>query len=192
MKQVMPLSSVSIGPQKSERVPEIDGLRGLAIISVIFWHFFAGAVPTEPGTLPAYLLLPLSLTHTGVQLFFVLSGFLIGGILLDAKHSETYFKTFYVRRALRILPLYWILTTAYVIAATTFSLPFMFNDAAPAPIYFALLQDIWISRPGHGVVNGLATHGRLPSRSSSISCSRSQSAFFPAASSSTCWWRLSC
>jgi peptidoglycan/LPS O-acetylase OafA/YrhL len=142
--------------ETASRMPEIDGLRGVAILSVMFWHYFAGAIPTQPGTIGAYLLLPFSLTNTGVHLFFVLSGFLIGGILLGVKDSETYFKTFYVRRALRILPLYWLLTTAYVVDATYSSLPFMFNGAAPAPIYYFLLQDLWIAGPGHGIANGFS------------------------------------
>ena len=46
---------------------------------------------------------------TGVDLFFILSGYLLGGILLDNRSSAGYFSTFYMRRAFRILPLYWLL-----------------------------------------------------------------------------------
>jgi peptidoglycan/LPS O-acetylase OafA/YrhL len=91
-----------------ERIPELDGLRGMAILLVLVGHYFA-----IPGTGAASLLNGywFRLGWTGVDLFFVLSGFLIGGILLDVRDSPHYFKTFYARRFFRIIPLYyaWIL-----------------------------------------------------------------------------------
>jgi peptidoglycan/LPS O-acetylase OafA/YrhL len=91
------------------RIPELDGLRGMAILLVLVGHFFA-----VPGIGAASLLNGywFRLGWTGVDLFFVLSGFLIGGILLGARGSPNYFKTFYARRFFRIIPLYyaWILT----------------------------------------------------------------------------------
>jgi peptidoglycan/LPS O-acetylase OafA/YrhL len=74
------------------RIPELDGLRAVAIAAVFLHHA-----------------LRLPLLWAGVDVFFVLSGFLITGILLDAKaHSKNYFRHFYSRRARRILPAYWV------------------------------------------------------------------------------------
>jgi len=107
----------SVGQVSAKRIPELDGIRGLAILLVVLWHFVA--VPMKPAThsgfAPIWTLLGVS--WTGVDLFFVLSGFLIGGILLDNRESQNYFKSFYVRRVCRIFPIYYLLVFAYFAVA---------------------------------------------------------------------------
>lgn len=92
---------------KQPRIPELDGLRGFAIIQVICVHYFYHPDAHLPAGLH-FIQSFLSLGWTGVDLFFVLSGFLIGGILLDVRASPNYFKTFYLRRFFRIVPLYYL------------------------------------------------------------------------------------
>lgn len=77
-----------------QRLEVLDAVRGIAITLVVGVHYW-------PALFPAGGL--------GVDLFFVLSGYLIGGILLDNRGSLGFFTTFYLRRAARILPLYWLL-----------------------------------------------------------------------------------
>ena len=89
------------------RIPELDGIRGIAIGMVLVAHFFG--IVSRPGSPLAYALVPLRLAWSGVDLFFVLSGFLIGGILLDARESSNYFHVFYTRRFFRIVPIYAVL-----------------------------------------------------------------------------------
>lgn len=89
-------------------MPELDSLRGIAILAVVFYHGF----PYTGSGMPALERAFLGITQwgfLGVNLFFVLSGFLITGILLDGKHKAGYYHRFYVRRALRILPAYCLL-----------------------------------------------------------------------------------
>jgi peptidoglycan/LPS O-acetylase OafA/YrhL len=86
-------------------IPALDGLRGIAILLVLAFH--CRSVFSSSLEAPYLLLRGLDLGWSGVDLFFVLSGFLITGILLDSRDSPTYFKTFYLRRALRIFPLYF-------------------------------------------------------------------------------------
>ena len=95
------------GSEGAVRIPELDGIRGIAIGMVLIDHFFK--VVSRPGSPLAYALVPLRFSWSGVDLFFVLSGFLIGGILLDARESSNYFRVFYTRRFFRIVPIYAVL-----------------------------------------------------------------------------------
>ena len=73
----------------SGRIPELDGLRGLAILLVILCHYVGNPDHTPLGFWPHRFLLAFTVGWSGVDLFFVLSGFLIGGILLDARSART-------------------------------------------------------------------------------------------------------
>ena len=101
-------------PLNGRRLPVLDSIRGLAVLVVMLFHF---TVMTADGSALSHVLCKVAiLGRCGVDLFFVLSGFLITGILYDARHSEGYFKTFYARRMLRIFPLYYgVLVTVFFI-----------------------------------------------------------------------------
>jgi peptidoglycan/LPS O-acetylase OafA/YrhL len=89
----------------SRHLPALDGIRGLAILLVTAYRFNIGPdYDRFPGSL---LFRVLHHGDVGVDLFFVLSGFLITGILYDAKGKDRYFRNFYARRGLRIFPLYY-------------------------------------------------------------------------------------
>lgn len=100
------MPAVTGNSRHSARLPALDGVRGIAILLVVVFHLFTNPVTGNAGQGLKYLQLAGYLGWTGVDLFFVLSGFLIGGILLDNRDSPNYFSTFYIRRACRILPLY--------------------------------------------------------------------------------------
>jgi len=99
---------------KQVRIPELDGLRGFAILLVVAIHYFHDPDPKLPRVLH-YLQPFFALGWTGVDLFFILSGFLIGGILLEARTSPNYFKTFYVRRFFRIIPIYYLWIVCFIV-----------------------------------------------------------------------------
>src|SRR5207245_2913352 len=94
------------------RIPELDGLRGIAICLVLGAHFIN---VTNGPRLAAFFQDLFLLGWSGVDLFFVLSEFLIGGILLDVRSSHSYFKTFYARRFFRIIPIYYLWVTLYLL-----------------------------------------------------------------------------
>lgn len=84
--------------------PPLDGLRGIAVLMVIIGHSFHYNGSSIVGRA---LETVARGGWVGVTLFFVLSGFLITGILLDTQHQKHYLRDFYARRSLRIFPLYF-------------------------------------------------------------------------------------
>jgi peptidoglycan/LPS O-acetylase OafA/YrhL len=93
----------------------------LAILLVVFHHYLSGRLQPNSNPIVECLNSASALSWSGVDLFFVLSGFLIGGILLDQRHTENYFKTFYIRRVCRIFPLYFLWLTLFIILNRLFS-----------------------------------------------------------------------
>jgi peptidoglycan/LPS O-acetylase OafA/YrhL len=91
--------------QKTPRFAELDGLRGFVALGILCLHYLAGPVQQLP-VLATFVHL-LEMTPLSLDVFFILSGFLIGGILLRSKNAPHYYKTFYQRRTARILPVYY-------------------------------------------------------------------------------------
>lgn len=77
-------------------IPELDGLRGIAIATVVYFHYVVLTGLSLPYPLEWFNRTIGTTFSCGVDLFFVLSGFLIGGILIDARESNHYFRTFYI------------------------------------------------------------------------------------------------
>jgi peptidoglycan/LPS O-acetylase OafA/YrhL len=137
----------------ARRVPELDGLRGLAILLVILCHYVGNPDHAPLGFWPHRILLAFTAGWSGVDLFFVLSGFLIGGILLEARRAPNYFRTFYIRRVFRILPIYYLWTLLFapaVITALVFfpgRLGVTPNDLFRIPVQLLFLQNFLIGMP---------------------------------------------
>jgi peptidoglycan/LPS O-acetylase OafA/YrhL len=88
-------------------IPALDGVRGVAILAVLAHQLCIDGYPMHRAVKD--LLLPFEAGWLGVQLFFVLSGFLITGVLLETRHAQNYWSSFFMRRSLRIFPLYYLL-----------------------------------------------------------------------------------
>jgi peptidoglycan/LPS O-acetylase OafA/YrhL len=101
-------------------MPELDTLRGIAVLGVVLLHGFYSAYSGMPWGLSARRFIGLTRPGwVGVNLFFVLSGFLITGILLDSRRRPYFYRRFYTRRALRILPAYYALLILLLLLRTS-------------------------------------------------------------------------
>jgi peptidoglycan/LPS O-acetylase OafA/YrhL len=140
------IRDMSVAPQDRREpilrkvMPELDSIRGLAILGVLFTHGFyyattASLYHSAAQRLAIYATMP---GRMGVNLFFVLSGFLITGILIDSRAQFSYYSRFYIRRALRILPVYYLVLI--ILLATHFSNgPFVVLSL----IYLSNLTPLW-------------------------------------------------
>ena len=112
----------------SGHLPGLDGVRGLAILMVMAVHFVGDATPHNLAERVAVKLGNYGVL--GVDLFFVLSGFLITGLLLDAKGDPHYFRNFYARRTLRIFPLYYaVLALLLLVLPRVIALPLALDES---------------------------------------------------------------
>jgi peptidoglycan/LPS O-acetylase OafA/YrhL len=99
---------------------ELDSIRGIAILAVLFYHGLFWGIDLSSFSRTARLVLTgVWVGRLGVNLFFVLSGFLITGLLLDSKERSDYYSRFYKRRALRILPAYLLTIALLVLVSHT-------------------------------------------------------------------------
>jgi peptidoglycan/LPS O-acetylase OafA/YrhL len=123
-------------------VPSLDGVRAVAALMVMFFHFFQNYHPVNYFS--SIIKTVSGFGQTGVSLFFVLSGFLITRILIKDKQSKNYFLNFYLRRSLRIFPLYY-----YYLLLVFFIVPFINHTDVPEfskQIYhWVYLQDFAIT-----------------------------------------------
>ena len=123
---------------KLKHYNELDGVRAIAVIMVMFYHFFKD-VDVHHDML--ILVKKMSLFgKTGVSLFFVLSGFLITRILLNTKKNDSYFKSFYIKRVLRIFPLYYFFLMIYYFVVPCF-LNQSFADFSQQIWYWTFMQN---------------------------------------------------
>jgi peptidoglycan/LPS O-acetylase OafA/YrhL len=119
-------------------IPELQGLRGIAVLAVVLYHCH----PRFEGT---WFYNASLWGWAGVNLFFVLSGFLITSILLESRRKPHYFRNFYARRALRIWPVYvLVLLVCYLNAPWFIGLPVLAAfKTAPWWIYILFLQNLF-------------------------------------------------
>jgi peptidoglycan/LPS O-acetylase OafA/YrhL len=138
LSQSTPEASPVLTPPKTQRDAALDGLRGLAVLMVFVFHYGGGLQSSDPAIrLLGYF---TQACWTGIVLFFALSGFLITGSIWDSIGQKKRLRNFYVRRALRILPLYF----ATLIACASLALynGATFPELKPLVLFVFFLQDL--------------------------------------------------
>lgn len=155
-----PMTTLSDRLTGRKHLPALDGLRGVAILAVMVLHFSALGHWVPATSVDRFVAALASGGWIGVDLFFVLSGFLITGILRDNRGQPHYFQNFYARRALRIFPLYYGALVVYFVVLPT---------AAPhheavekltrgAGWYWSYLANVQIAVGGWGATSSFVDH----------------------------------
>ncbi len=119
-------------------IPELQGLRGIAVLGVVFYH-------CHPRLVGTWVYGASLWGWAGVNLFFVLSGFLITSILLETRHRPHYFRNFYARRVLRIWPVYVLVLAVVYLEAPWFIGPPVAEAVKTAPwlAYIFFVQNLF-------------------------------------------------
>jgi peptidoglycan/LPS O-acetylase OafA/YrhL len=145
------MGSSTVRPSKREHVPALDGIRGYGFLGIFLAHYLSPAIQRyRSNPLVNGLFYIEQIAWMAVPAFFVLSGYLVGSILFDTRDREGFFRVFYGRRILRILPVYYM--TLLVIAVMGLAQGVHLNHVFWA--HFIYIQNLL---PGYG------SNGRAPS-----------------------------
>jgi peptidoglycan/LPS O-acetylase OafA/YrhL len=140
--------AVEKSAQQERRSPGLDTLRGCGVLAIIIWHYMnnAGLLRSPPSL--EFLQNLTGHFFLGVDLFFVLSGFLIGGSLMATKGQPGYFRNYFARRLGRIFPLYFLWLSVYIVlivvgAERRFggAFPWLMTPEIPLVYYFTFTQN---------------------------------------------------
>ncbi|HEY0140367.1 MAG TPA: acyltransferase [Thermoanaerobaculia bacterium] len=143
MQPVSPFRMLRTNNLPNRRVPELDGLRAVAILLVVAYHYLEPVHRTASGW-RFVALAPARVGWIGVDLFFVLSGYLIASILLANREAPAFFSTFYIRRFCRILPLYLPVVAVFYFAHARF----IATPQPPLLQYLTFTHNFWIAAAG--------------------------------------------
>lgn len=136
-------------PAVEARVVCLDGVRGLMTILVLVSHYF-GEVP--------HGFRALMFGWFAVDMFFVLSGYLVGKLILEKQHHDNFFQVFYVRRVCRTLPIYFVCLAISIVLMGIFSAPWVDADHAfPIWSYFTFTQNFFMAG-----MSGIGAHWLSP------------------------------
>lgn len=132
-----------------QRLVALDGLRGLMTILVVISHYFAEV----PHGITA-----LMVGWIAVDMFFVLSGFLVGRLILDKQQNDNFFTVFYARRGFRTLPIYFVCLAVNAVLLSVFTGSWVDADRAfPIWSYFVFAQNFFMA-----AANGIGAHWLAP------------------------------
>ena len=139
------------------RMAELDGLRAIAVCMVLTWHFLGAIIDHRLGPWSIAVSRVTILGRTGVDLFFVLSGFLITSIVLERRQAALRFlATFYARRALRIIPPYALLALVFWAIVVAGVHTAAFNADTPWWRHATFTQNLWMADAGRWGPNAIS------------------------------------